>query len=75
MSLDGGLEELLEFFSSRASRASNSAILASSTAQLAHRGVVARSSIATPNYPNRLPLPKITLETVNGYLQGVRVPL
>jgi hypothetical protein len=67
MSLDGGLEELLEFFSSRARRASNSAIRASSTTQLAHQDVVARSSIATPNYPNHLLFTKISLETVNGY--------
>jgi len=56
-----------QFFSSRANRASNSAIRASSTAQLAHRRVVARSSIATPNYPSHRVLTKITLETVNGY--------
>jgi hypothetical protein len=62
------LEEVLEFFSSFANRASNTAIFASSTAQLAHRGVVARSSIATPNFPKPLPPTKITLESVNGYL-------
>lgn len=74
MSLDGGLDELLEFFSNLANRASNSVILASSTAQLEHRDVVARSSIATPNYPNHLTPTKITLETVNGYTQGSRSP-
>jgi hypothetical protein len=67
MSLDGGWEELLEFFPSFASRSRNSA---SSRSKAAHRGqpvVVARSIIATPTYPNHLTLTKITLETVNGY--------
>jgi hypothetical protein len=73
MSLDGGLEELLEFLPSLASRDSNSASRsrssASSRSKTAHRGqpVVARSVMATPSYPNRLKLTKINSETVNGY--------
>ena len=67
MSLDGGLEELLEFFSSLARRLRSSA---SSRSKAAHRkqSVVARSIMATPSYPNPSTITKITSRTVNGYV-------
>ena len=74
MSLDGGLEELAEFFSNFASRASNSTIArrasasrAVSPAQFAHRVVVEMNPIATPTYPIATESTKISLKTVNGY--------
>ena len=70
MSLEGGLEELPEFFSSRARRASNSAILRSSTAHRGQPVVVACSIIATPSYPNCVQLAKINSKTVNGYTRS-----
>ena len=75
MSLEGGLEELVEFFSSLASRSRNSA---NSRSKTAHRGqpvVVARSVIATQTYPNTRHSTKINSKTVNGYVlpkQNVR---
>ena len=71
MSLDGGLEEFVEFFCSWASWASKAAIRRSNAAQFAH-GLSAGTSIVPASYPIKPEATKVSLEQTRERLLKVK---